>query len=76
MWNALGGITWAITIGLLGYVVGTAAEQIVTTAGVGAAILVGALIIGAIVYFHIRRGRHGRQSSSVRTEPEQLTTDD
>lgn len=76
MWNALGGITWAITIGVLGYVVGSAAERIVTTAGVGAAILVGALIVGAIVYFHVRRGRHRRQSSSVRTEREQLTTDD
>ena len=76
MWNALGGITWAITIGVLGYILGSAAEQIVTTAGVGAAILVGALIVGAIVYFHLRRGRHRRESSNVRTEPEQLTSDD
>ena len=73
MWNALGGITWAITIGLLGYIVGTAAEHVIETAGLGAAILIGVLVIGALVYFHLRRGRH---SSEAKPEPSRLTTDD
>ncbi len=79
MWNALGGITWAITIGVLGYIVGTAAERVVERAGLGAAILIGALAIAALIYFHVRRGRKeavSRQSSVVPTEPEQLTPDD
>lgn len=73
MWNALGGITWAITIGLIGYIVGTAAERVIETAGLGAAILIGVLVVGALVYFHVRRGR---QSSEAKPEPSQLTTDD
>jgi membrane protein DedA with SNARE-associated domain len=79
MWNALGGITWAITIGVLGYIVGTAAERVVERAGLGAAILIGVLAIAALIYFHVRRGRKeavSRQSSVVTTEPEQLTPDD
>jgi membrane protein DedA with SNARE-associated domain len=73
MWNALGGITWAITIGLLGYIVGTAAERVIETAGLGAAILIGVLVIGWLIYFHLRRGR---RSSEAKPEPSQLTTDD
>ena len=79
MWNALGGITWAITIGLLGYIVGTAAEKVVEKAGLGAAILIGVLAIAALVYFHVRRGRKeavSRQSSEAGPEPSQLTTED
>jgi membrane protein DedA with SNARE-associated domain len=79
MWNALGGITWAITIGLLGYLVGAAAERVVEKAGLGAAILIAALAIVALVYFHMRRGRKevaSRQVSEAGPEPSQLTTDD
>jgi membrane-associated protein len=68
MWNALGGITWAITIGLVGYIVGTAAEQIISTAGLGAAIVVGVLIVAAIIYFHIRR-RHKDHKPAKQPEP-------
>jgi membrane protein DedA with SNARE-associated domain len=76
MWNALGGITWAITIGLVGYILGSAAEQVVEKAGLGAAILVGVLAIGALIYFHMRRGRHrGIAESPREPEPEQLKTE-
>jgi membrane protein DedA with SNARE-associated domain len=68
MWNALGGITWAITIGLVGYIVGTAAEQIISTAGLGAAIVVGVLVIAAIIYLHIRR-RHKDHKPAKQPEP-------
>ena len=73
IWNALGGISWAITVGVTGYLVGTAAEQIVEKAGIGAAILAGVLAVGAYVYFVRRRRRHravDHQSSVVGAEPE------
>ena len=80
MWNALGGITWAITIGLVGYILGTAAEQVVEKVGLGAAILVGVIVIAALIYFHVRRGRQSsvvsRQSSEAGPESSQLTTED
>jgi membrane protein DedA with SNARE-associated domain len=76
MWNALGGITWAITIGLVGYILGTAAEQVVEKVGLGAAILVGVIVIAALIYFHVRRGRHTGSAESPREpEPEQLRTE-
>jgi len=71
MWNALGGISWAITVGIVGYLVGTAAEEIVTRAGLGAAILVGVAIIGALVMFRIRRDRRRPPAPG----PEPPTTD-
>jgi len=73
VWNALGGISWAITVGVTGYLMGTAAEQIVEKAGIGTAILAGVLAVGAYVYFVRRRRRHravDHQSSVVGAEPE------
>ncbi len=74
MWNALGGITWAITVGIVGYLVGTAAEEIVEKAGLGAAILVAVVVVGALVFFHVRRGRHRPTRAPAEPEPEQLGT--
>jgi membrane protein DedA with SNARE-associated domain len=73
LWNALGGISWAITVGIVGYIVGTAAEQIIERAGLGAAIVVGLVIIGALAYFHFRRER--RRTHQPEPEPEHLGTE-
>ena len=61
MWNALGGVTWAITVGIVGYIVGTAAEEIVQRAGLGVAITAAVLAIGAYVYVHVRRSRQRKE---------------
>ena len=74
VWNALGGITWAITVGVTGYLLGTAAEQIVEKAGIGAAILIGVLAVGAYVYF-VRRRRHRRERPAAAAEPSGTSTD-
>jgi membrane protein DedA with SNARE-associated domain len=59
VWNALGGIAWAICFGLIGYFGGRAAAELIARAGVGVAILVGvALVIGYVVV-HRRAGRDG-----------------
>jgi membrane protein DedA with SNARE-associated domain len=71
LWNALGGISWAITVGVVGYVVGTAAEEIVTRAGLGAAVLAAVLVVGALVVLHVRRQRHRPREP----EPERLRTE-
>jgi membrane protein DedA with SNARE-associated domain len=41
LWNALGGIAWALCFGLLGYFGGEAAAHLVARIGVGAAIALG-----------------------------------
>jgi membrane protein DedA with SNARE-associated domain len=47
-WNALGGITWGVTFGLVGYFAGSAAARLITTFGVYAA--VGLAMAGVATY--------------------------
>jgi membrane protein DedA with SNARE-associated domain len=57
LWNALGGIGWALFFGLLGYWGGEATAELVARLGVGAAIAVGAAALVLWVMLHRRRGR-------------------
>jgi undecaprenyl-diphosphatase len=61
VWNALGGIGWAVSFGLLGYFGGHAAAHVVERVGIGAAIAVGALVVTAYVAvrWRMRRARRG-----------------
>ncbi|MGZ4293265.1 MAG: DedA family protein [Solirubrobacteraceae bacterium] len=59
-WNALGGITWGITFGLVGYFLGSAAADAISTFGVYA--FGGLLLLFLIyLYFHLRRRRRERE---------------
>jgi membrane protein DedA with SNARE-associated domain len=57
LWNALGGIGWAIFFGLLGYWGGEATAKLVARLGVGAAVAVGVAALVVWVMVHRRRGR-------------------
>jgi len=54
-WNALGGITWAITVGLTAYLLGNAASTVAERVGEGVAALLVVGAIAAIVIFRHRR---------------------
>jgi membrane-associated protein len=55
-WNALGGLAWAISVGLAAYLIGTAADNIATRVGEGAAAaVVLALVAGSLVVAYRRR---------------------
>jgi membrane protein DedA with SNARE-associated domain len=57
LWNALGGIAWATTIGLAAYLLGHVAATIFRTFGlVGLAVVV--LAAGALFLWHRRKRRH------------------
>jgi membrane-associated protein len=56
-WNALGGIAWATSVGLLAYFAGRGAERIVHLLGFGGA---GVVIAGAIVAALVLRRRRRR----------------
>jgi membrane protein DedA with SNARE-associated domain len=59
-WNALGGITWGLTFGLVGYFGGQAAANVIAEAGlIGAALFV-VVLIGAYVYVRRRERRMER----------------
>jgi membrane-associated protein len=53
-WNALGGIAWAVSVGLLAYFLGHAAEQIFKIGGIAA---VGIILVSLGVYFVWHRRR-------------------
>jgi membrane protein DedA with SNARE-associated domain len=68
LWNALGGICWAIAIGLLAYFLGHAAGNAVQTFGLlGAAAAV--LAIVSVVIFHRRHRRRGGGMRLEEPEP-------
>jgi membrane protein DedA with SNARE-associated domain len=55
LWNALGGIGWALFFGLLGYWGGEATAELVARLGVGAAVAVGVAAVVLWVMLHRRR---------------------
>jgi membrane protein DedA with SNARE-associated domain len=60
-WNALGGICWALTVGLGAYFAGHAFANVIHTVGLGAAAVVGAAGIGVAIWWSRREKRHFRE---------------
>jgi membrane-associated protein len=65
-WNALGGITWGITYGLVGYYAGQAGAGVLARAGIiGAVALVAAAVtLGLVARLRARRRARGLEASS------------
>jgi membrane protein DedA with SNARE-associated domain len=61
-WNAAGGIAWAVSVGILAYLTGEAAEAVVRTAGY-VALGVFTVVLVALVAWAVRRAR-ARSSAS------------
>jgi membrane protein DedA with SNARE-associated domain len=64
-WNALGGIAWATSIGLLAYFVGHSAEKFIHLAGLGGAVLV---VLGGVMLWFVLRARRKRAEALVEAE--------
>ena len=64
-WNALGGIAWATSIGLLAYFVGHSAETIIRVAGLGGAAFV---VLGGLALWFVLRTRRRRAEELVEAE--------
>jgi membrane protein DedA with SNARE-associated domain len=62
-WNALGGITWGITYGLVGYFLGTAAADAISRFGIYAFVALGLLFIGYAWYRLRDSGEPGDDST-------------
>jgi membrane protein DedA with SNARE-associated domain len=67
-WNALGGITWGITFGLVGYFGGRGAADAITRYGVVAAIVLGALIVLALIGSKVREKRAEHRADAELTQ--------
>lgn len=57
-WNALGGIAWGVTVVVAGYLAGASYERVGRYLGQGAAMVVAAVVVVALVVWHLRRERH------------------
>jgi membrane-associated protein len=69
-WNALGGIAWATSIGLLAYFVGHSAEAIIHVAGLAGA---GLVVVGGLGLWLVLRTRRRRAEAIVEAEAEAET---
>lgn len=85
-WNAAGGITWALVYGLLGYFLGKNLPllgRVLRALGVGGVVVAGLAIVGAVVFWLIRRRRaravalqRVRAAASSEDTSEKRTTED
>ncbi len=74
IYNAAGGIIWAIIYGTLGFLAGryfhdnfAQVEQIASTIGWTGAIIIVAAAIGLFVFFYLRRKRHAHRTAATST---------
>jgi membrane protein DedA with SNARE-associated domain len=63
-YNALGGITWGVTFGLVGYFAGSAAADAITKFGIYAAIALAVLLVGGYLLFKARERRAAQSTRS------------
>jgi membrane protein DedA with SNARE-associated domain len=75
-WNALGGITWGITFGLVGYFAGSAAANAITTFGIYGLIALVVLIIALLVLSRVRERRARRRLEEPMEGEAQATEDE
>ncbi len=60
VWNALGGVAWAVTVGLAAFLLGAAGERLIASAGAVAAVAVGVAAAVLILAARLRRRRRAR----------------
>jgi len=56
-WNALGGVSWAISVGVFAYLVGDIALQIIRDVGYVALALIVLVVVALAVWYFLRRRR-------------------
>jgi membrane protein DedA with SNARE-associated domain len=66
LWNALGGLAWAASIGLLAYFLGTVASSALPAVGVAAA---GLALLGVLGHFVCRRLTRSSRDQAPRLQP-------
>lgn len=60
-WNALGGITWGLTYGLVGYFGGTAFTGVLESIGLAAAVALAVVLVGGWILVRVRERRAERR---------------
>jgi membrane protein DedA with SNARE-associated domain len=76
LWNAFGGITWAITYGLVGYYGGHAAANVLSQIGIVGAVVLALAVIGFLLYLKFHRQDETEGSTPDDATPKDATPDD
>ena len=71
-WNAFGGITWAVTYGLLGYYGGQAVVNVAESAGIVLAIVLLVSVLGGLVLYRVRERRRRRHAALVAVDRREI----
>jgi undecaprenyl-diphosphatase len=58
-WNALGGVAWATSVGLLAYKLGPTAKRLFSTIGIAGVAATALLVVGFFAWRRLRRSRAG-----------------
>jgi membrane protein DedA with SNARE-associated domain len=67
-WNALGGISWGVTFGLVGYFAGEAGAGVLRRLGIVGAIILAVMLAGTVVFVVVReRRRAAREAGEQHT---------
>jgi membrane protein DedA with SNARE-associated domain len=69
-YNAVGGVTWGVTFGLVGYFAGSAAANVITKFGVYAAVALALLAVGGYVFYKSRERRLAGETSESNGDDE------
>jgi membrane protein DedA with SNARE-associated domain len=69
-YNALGGVTWGVTFGLVGYFAGSAAADVITKFGIYAAVALAVLAVGGYVFYKSHERRLARAANESSGEAE------
>ena len=57
VWNALGGVTWAVSVGVVGYLLGATGERLIHEVGIWAAVVAGIALVLVLGYVSLRERR-------------------
>jgi membrane protein DedA with SNARE-associated domain len=68
-WNALGGITWGITYGLVGYYGGKSAGHVLSQIGIAGAVVLALMFVGTLVYLRRKEAEEERKYDQEFHEP-------
>jgi membrane-associated protein len=68
-WNALGGLTWGITMCLVGYFAGASYQKVASAIGEGTAVVIALLVVTALVVWGVRRKRREESEEAEYVAP-------
>lgn len=68
-WNALGGISWGLTYGLVGYYGGKGASHVLSQIGIAGAVILGLMLVGGLYYLRRKEKEEERRYDQELGEP-------